>query len=96
MPTFAVQYTYAGDPGAMDAVRPEHKDFLGDLHDQGILKVSGPIASEDGGGALLVLEGRSHDDVAAALDRDPFARHGFIAERTVRQWNVFFGGFTRN
>lgn len=90
---FAVQYTYGGDPQAMDEVRPVHKDFLEGLYKKGTLRVSGPIAPEDGGGALLIIEAEDHDAVARIMDEDPFRRSGFIAERLIRQWNVFFGGF---
>ena len=93
MTIFAVQYTYGGPAQQMDEVRPVHKDFLEGLYHRGVLRVSGPIAAEDGGGALLILEGEDREAVAAVMDEDPFARHGFIAERRIRQWNVFFGGF---
>lgn len=93
MTIFAVQYTYGGDPQAMDEVRPVHKDFLEALFHRGTLRASGPIAPEDGGGALLIIEGEDRDAVAAVMDEDPFAQNGFIAQRLIRQWNVFFGGF---
>ncbi|PXY36632.1 YciI family protein [Prauserella flavalba] len=89
MATFAVNYTYgAGTESARDRCRPEHKDFLAGLHDTGRLRVSGPVD----GGALLILEGESADEVASVLDGDPFRREGLIAERTVREWTIFFGG----
>ena len=94
--TFAVKYIYGGDPQAMDEVRPRHKDFLEKLHLEGTLRVSGPIAPEDGGGALLIIEAADRDTVSAIMDGDPFHRSGFIAERSISQWNVFFGGFAES
>lgn len=89
MATFAVNYTYgSGTEAARDRFRPEHKDFLAGLHEAGRLRVSGPVD----GGALLVFEGSSAEEVAALLDADPFRREGLIAERTVREWTIFFGG----
>lgn len=89
MATFAVQYTYgANTDAARDRFRPEHKDFLAGLHEAGRLRVSGPVD----GGALLIFEGSSAEEVAALLDGDPFRREGLIAERTVREWTIFFGG----
>jgi uncharacterized protein YciI len=91
MGTFAVTYTYGpGTEAERDVYRPEHKQFLADLHEAGRLHVSGPV---DGGvGALLVLEGESRDEIAALLDGDPFHRHGLIGDRTVREWAIVFGG----
>lgn len=43
-------------------------------------------------GALLVFEAESADKLAALLDQDPFRREGLIAERTIRDWQIFFGG----
>ncbi|WP_372344031.1 YciI family protein [Streptomyces sp. KL116D] len=51
-----------------------------------------PFGPDDVPGALLVLEADSAEDVTALLDQDPFHREGLVAERTVRAWNIFFGG----
>lgn len=93
MTFYAVQYTYGGAPDAMDAARPVHKQFLKELYEQGRIKVSGPIDPADGGGALLILEGNSREEISELMDGDPFKEAGFITERVIRQWNVFFGGF---
>lgn len=91
MATFAVTYTYAaGTETERDTHRPRHKDFLAALHDTGRLRISGPL--DGGAGALLVLEGDTADEVGSLLDEDPFHRRGLIAERTVREWTVVFGG----
>ena len=91
MSTYAVIYTYSADTEAQrDAHRPGHKDFLARLHETGRLRISGPL---DGGtGALLVLEGDSAAEIASVLDADPFHARGLIADRTIREWTVVFGG----
>lgn len=93
MTVFAVEYAYAGDPDDMDRIRPAHKDFLESLYKAGQLRVSGPIDAADGGGALLIIQGESREDVERLMDGDPFWAEGFISQRVLRQWNVFFGGF---
>ncbi|MEV4730109.1 YciI family protein [Saccharopolyspora sp. NPDC049426] len=91
MGTFAVIYTYGTDTDTeRDAIRPQHKDFLADLHATGRLRISGPIDS--GAGALLVLEGESAAEITSALDEDPFRKHDLIADRSVREWTIVFGG----
>ncbi|XKK61194.1 YciI family protein [Streptomyces sp. ARC32] len=93
MATFAVTYTYAEDSApARDEHRPEHKDFLESQFNAGRLRVSGPLGQDGAPGALLVFEAGSADELAALLDQDPFRREGLIAERTIRDWQIFFGG----
>ncbi|MBD8077717.1 YciI family protein [Cellulosimicrobium arenosum] len=93
MPIHAVTYLYVDDPAALDARRPEHREFLRTLHGQRSLLASGPLpAHEDtGAGALLVLEGPSATAVAEILDADPFVRAGLVAERRVRPWSPVIG-----
>lgn len=91
MGTYAVTYTYAaGTEIERDVHRPQHKDFLATLHGAGSLRASGPV---DGGiGALLLMEADSAEQVTEILDDDPFHQNGLIADRTIREWTVVFGG----
>jgi len=93
MPIFAVTYTYADKPAVLDAFRPEHRAFLGDLLEQGTLLASGPLAQDvaNPAGALLLVEAADEAGVAAALDADPFARENVITRRTVRPWVPVLG-----
>ena len=91
MTTFAVVYTYGGDPAVRDEHRPEHKSFLESLYIAGVLRVSGPFGPDEAAGALLVIETDSNADVARILDADPFAQRGLIARREINQWNIYFG-----
>lgn len=91
MTTFAVTYHYADEPERLDAVRPEHRAFLGKLHESGELIASGPYPDTGGGQALLILQGEDDSDVLAALDGDPFRREGLIERREVHDWNVVIG-----
>ena len=89
MPTFAVQYTYVEDADRVGTFRPEHRAFLSELHDQGVLALSGPLGGTPG--ALLVLTAESEAAALARLDADPFLREGVITERVAREWTVVIG-----
>lgn len=94
MSYFAVRYTYTGEPGRRDAVRPEHRRFLGGLADEGFVVASGPLTGSDPAAALLVVRA---DDAAQVLDRladDPFALAGVVAEVTVEAWEPVIGVLT--
>ena len=92
MATFAVTYAYSPATSASrDAVRPSHVEFLKAQFDGGRLLKSGPFGPEEAPGALLIIAGDSKADVEALMDQDPFQQAGLIQERTVRQWNIFFG-----
>ncbi|WP_284987727.1 YciI family protein [Arthrobacter sp. fls2-241-R2A-172] len=92
MATFAVTYSYSASTSAgRDAVRPVHVEFLKAQFDNGRLLKSGPFGPEEAPGALLIIAGESKADVESLMNRDPFHEAGLIEERTVRQWNIFFG-----
>ncbi len=92
MATFAVTYAYSDSTSASrDTVRPAHVEFLKAQFDGGRLLKSGPFGPEESPGALLIIASDSKADVEALMDQDPFHQAGLIEERTVRQWNIFFG-----
>jgi uncharacterized protein len=90
MTVFAVQYTYDDRTARRDEVRPEHRAYLGRLHDEGTLLASGPWSDGDPGALLLVRAG-SAGEVERLLDADPFAREGLVRARTLREWTPVFG-----
>ncbi|MFJ6157720.1 YciI family protein [Pseudarthrobacter sp. NPDC092184] len=92
MPAFAVTYSYAdGTAASRDQHRPSHIQFLQSQFDRGLLAKSGPFAPEEAPGALLIINGESKADVEAVMDQDPFFQNNLIEERSIRQWNIFFG-----
>lgn len=92
MATFAVTYVYSDSTSAdRDVVRPVHVEFLKSQFENGRLLKSGPFGPEEAPGALLIIAGESKADVESLMDQDPFHKAGLIEERTVRQWNIFFG-----
>lgn len=92
MATFAVTYAYSdATAGRRDEHRPRHVEFLKTQFDGGRLITSGPFGSGEAPGALLILKGESKADVEALMNQDPFFSNNLIEERTIRQWNIFFG-----
>ncbi|MCK9793712.1 YciI family protein [Isoptericola sp. 4D.3] len=96
MPVYAVTYVYVTDPERLAEVRPEHREFLHDLHARRELRVSGPLpATPDGepGGALLLVEADDATAALALLDADPMRREGLVAHRAAREFLPVIGGF---
>ncbi|GAA1130762.1 YciI family protein [Citricoccus alkalitolerans] len=91
MTAYAVTYAYVPETEEMVATRPSHVEFLSGLHEQGTLLVSGRLTEAEPLGALLIIKGESVDEVSSVMDGDPFFQAGFVAERTVRKWNITFG-----
>lgn len=92
MPIFAVTYTYSdATTEARNEHRPRHVDFLRSQFEAGRLVKSGPFGPDEAPGALLILKGESKADVEALMNQDPFYENNLLADRTIRQWNIFFG-----
>ncbi|MCW2830732.1 MAG: hypothetical protein JWP31_1424 [Aeromicrobium sp.] len=91
MPYFATTYLYVADSDqARDTVRPAHRDYLGELTEQGRLLLSGPYVGGQPG-ALLVLDADSEDVVRELTTRDPFVLEGLVEQITVRTWQPVSG-----
>ncbi len=91
MAYFIVEYVYdTARAQEQDAVRPRHRAFLQGLAERGVNVASGPWVGSTPG-AHIVARGDSEQAVLALLDDDPFHVGGFIAERTIRQWNPVIG-----
>jgi uncharacterized protein YciI len=90
MTTFAVRYTYDQRSDVQDEVRPEHRAYLADLADRGLLHGSGPF-TDGAPGALLAFETTDRTALEVLLADDPFARAGVIAEVEIREWKLVIG-----
>jgi uncharacterized protein YciI len=69
----------------------EHRTYLGELKQRGVLLASGPLDPRSGGALLLRVPS---EGVLAALDRirdgDPFVRHG-VAQYELLPWAPTIG-----
>lgn len=92
MTVFAVEYAY--DTARTDdlaALRPEHREFLGGLAEEGTLLASGPWLDNAAPGALLLVLAEDVDGALRLLDEDPFHRAHLLTRRTARPWNPIIG-----
>ena len=89
MNTFAVNYFYTAAPEALAEIRPIHREWLANLHAEGVLLASGPLVETRG--ALLIFRAESPEELSALLDNDPFDIAGFIGERVINGWNPVIG-----
>jgi len=92
MPVFAVSYIYSATEDQLNQIRPIHRQWLGVLLEKGQLLASGPMV--DNPEALLIFRSDSASELAMLLDNDPFDIAGFIASRSIQQWNPVFGPFS--
>ncbi|MDO5628981.1 MAG: YciI family protein [Mobilicoccus sp.] len=92
MAFFVVNYTYRADVD-LDSVRPQHREFLGNLVDSGLLRASGPLVDVDPPAAVLIFEAGSIEEVADTLDADPFNDADFIEDTLITEWNPVIGDF---
>jgi uncharacterized protein len=91
MTIFAVTYWYSDDVATRDALRAEHRDYLRDLADEGLLLVSGPFGPDDAAGALLLFRADDRNRVADMVANDPFTPSGVIANIETREWEPVIG-----
>jgi uncharacterized protein YciI len=91
MTIFAVTYRYSEDVETRDRVRPEHRDYLRELADRGLLLLSGPYGPSEAPGGLLLFRGADKEQIAELVAKDPFLLNGVIAETTITEWNPVIG-----
>ncbi|HYH13352.1 MAG TPA: YciI family protein [Thermomicrobiales bacterium] len=65
----------------------EHARFIDRLVDAGFIVMGGPLVDE--GGALLIVDAPSEDDVRGTLRDDPWYVHGILDLVAVMQWEIF-------
>ncbi len=90
MTVYAVTYDYSDDTAARDEHRPAHRDFLGSLAEEGVLKLSGPLAGQTQG-ALIIVEAGDPEAVRTLLRDDPFQQWGLVERVEVREWTPVLG-----
>jgi uncharacterized protein YciI len=82
---FAAIIEYSQDKAKVQAIRPEHRQYLTSLRDRGQLAASGPFT--DDSGALIIYEAASRAEAEQLLQGDPFAKNGIFMQYQLRPWN---------
>jgi uncharacterized protein len=91
MTIYAVTYRYTDDVATRDRVRPEHREYLRGLADQGLLLLSGPFGPNESPGGLLIFRAADKAEVSALIEKDPFTTSGVIAGSETREWEPLIG-----
>jgi len=91
LPKFAVEYAYIADVPKRHAVRPEHRDFLRGLAEQGKVLAAGAWTADDGG--LLLFDVDDEAELAKILDNDPYKGAEVIASTKVTAWSPVLGAW---
>lgn len=91
MAFFAVTYSYSTDDATRDQVRTEHRDYLRELSTEDALLLSGPWASGELPGALLLFRADDRAAVEEIVAKDPFTEAGVISEYSVTEWEPVLG-----
>ncbi len=86
---YAAIIEYLPDPAKVQAVRPEHRQYLQGLRQKGQLAIAGPFT--DGSGGLLIYETASTEEAEQLLRKDPFFREGIFVKWVLRPWNPVMG-----
>lgn len=89
MGTFVVERTYVGDRSARAGWVPQHRAYLEELIERGVLLAAGPVVGVNGG--LLVYRAADRSDLDDVLAADPFTLAGLVASVRVLDWNPTTG-----
>ena len=90
MTIVAVTYRYIDDVAARDRVLPEHRAYLRELADRGVLLVAGPYGPGEPRGALLLFRA-TKAQVNTVIANDPFTTNGVIATAEIITWEPVIG-----
>lgn len=91
MPMFIATYSYSEDVETRDRVRPDHREYLGALVEQGRLLLAGGFGPTDPAGALLIFTASDIDEIRKVVAADPFSTSGVIISADIRSWTPVLG-----
>lgn len=80
--------TYTTDKAKIAAHRPEHREYLSRLLNQGKLVSAGPFA--DDSGALFIYEADSAEAASVLVAEDPFSTNGVFQKYELKPWKLVF------
>ena len=75
-----------GKPSHEQPLWPEHKVFMNDLYDKGLIYLAGPWV--DGSGAMIVMNVDSAEAAMEIMREDPWAIHDNLVPDHAMAWDV--------
>jgi uncharacterized protein YciI len=91
MPVFAVHYVYDDREELRMQTRPEHRAFLFDMAEQGVVLAAGAYADAGQPGGIIVVRADSAAQAEQVLDPDPYRQVGVLIGREAREWGQALG-----
>jgi uncharacterized protein len=85
---YAAIIEYTPDKAKILELRPPHREYLAGLRKAGKVAMAGPF--HDDGGALIVYEADSKEEVEKLMAADPFAKGGVFVTWSIRAWNLIW------
>ena len=89
MAWYTVETTYTDDRDRLEASRPKHRAYLGELVERGKVAAAGPWADDSAGFAIYHVEDEAELD--RLLAEDPYTVDDVAASRTIHEWKVVLG-----
>jgi uncharacterized protein YciI len=83
---WVVELTFNGAPERL-AARAAHREKLMRLHEDGIVKLAGPLA--DDSGAIIVFDVPGRTELDELMAKDPYFTTNGVTVSHVRQWAPF-------
>lgn len=90
---FAVHFTHYDSDGWKQYLRP-HLEYLQGLVERGMLRASGPLIGTPVRSGLLLMSGKTREDIVEAVNRDPLMIHGLVNVTRITEWDPVFGVFS--
>ena len=81
-----VELSFDGGPERL-AARAAHRDSLNKLHEQGVVRMAGPLA--DDSGAVIVFDVPDEAELRRLIGQDPYFSTKGVTVRHTRQWQPF-------
>lgn len=89
MAWYTVETTYIEDRDRLEASRPKHRAYLGELVERGKVAAAGPWADDSAGFAIYQVADEAELD--RLLAEDPYTVDDVAASRTIHEWKVVLG-----
>jgi uncharacterized protein YciI len=83
---WVIELGLSSDPARL-AARPAHRTRLAALHRDGVVRMAGPLAGDDG--ALIIMDAPDRETVEAVLAADPYLATPGVELLHIRQWHPF-------
>jgi uncharacterized protein YciI len=81
-----VELTFTDAPERL-AARPAHRALVTELHEKGVIRISGPLADESG--AVLVFDVPDRSELDRLLTADPYFTTPGVEVTRIREWAPF-------